>query len=324
MVNHLNNALMKKDFLLVSFSALLLIFSCTAADGQKVCGSPEKFKQTHRWQDLPGCTDNSDFSNQTGARTLMSRAKGQFRDFFETWEKGDIDHIRSNSGCTAYDFNAQDYWNSDPELVGAKPAYDELRQKVQSYMEWLPTIQDLWQRYFYAMTYIGAAKEGDMTYANEAVVMSKALQKAIAKAQERNVPDDFLMPGNGTIPAQTIGEIKTKIASYLGQANSSFEDAANIDNAKWEPFTKLLTGERLKFFNDTYRGGTNVFGRGGRYLDTPEEFDAASVMCTRTWGRSGILETWRIDCYTFRGDRQIGGPRSRSGYGTNTPPSAYQ
>ena len=54
---------------------LLLVVSATGFAQQKICGSVEKFNQTHRWQDLPGCTDNSDYSNQTGARTLMSRSR---------------------------------------------------------------------------------------------------------------------------------------------------------------------------------------------------------------------------------------------------------
>jgi hypothetical protein len=100
------------------------------------------------------------------------------------------------------------------------------------------------------------------------------------------------------------------------------EAAVEIDNAKWEPYTKLLAGDRLKFFNETYRIGTNVYGRGGKYLDKPEQFDTAPVMCTETNGKSGILDTWTVKCYSFSGDRQTGGPRVKSGYG-NTPNSAF-
>jgi hypothetical protein len=243
------------------FAFVLAAGAIGASAQQKVCGSVDKFNQTHRWQDLPGCTDNSDYSNQTGARTLMSRAKGQFKDFFETWEKGDWDHLKSNSNCTAYDFNAESYWNSDAELIRAKPAYDELRRTVERYMEWLPDLQNLWQRYFYAMTYIAEAKKGDMSYAKMAVDFSKDLQKAIAGVQSKGVLDELIMPASGTIPAQTLGEIKSKLSTYLGEANNSLKIAIDVDNAKWEPFTKLLTGDRLKFFNDSYRGGSNVFGR---------------------------------------------------------------
>lgn len=314
---------MKHLSISILFAACLLIVGAQNTPAQKVCGSVEKFNQTHRWQDLPGCTDDSDYSDQTGARTLMSRAKTGFRDFFQTWDKGDIDHIKWYAGCTGYMNNGDEYWASDPQLVRAKPAYEEVKRKAEQYLELLPTIQNLWQRYAYAMMYIDEAQKGDMQYAKMAVDSSKDLQTALADAG--NLPDDFVMPGSGTsVPASTIGEIKSKLATYLGQANKSLDNAVAIDNAKWAPFTKLLTGDRLKFFNDSYRGGTNVFGRGGQYLDTPEEFDTAMVMCTRTWGHSGIFETWRVDCWNFRGDRQVSGPRSQHGYGSHPPASAYQ
>ena len=315
--------------LYISILVLTFVFvagSNPASAQQKVCGSVDKFNQTHRWEDLPGCTESNDYSNQTGARTLMSRAKGAFRDFFELWEKGELDRVGgSNAGAALGYMNGGDsYWNSDPELVKAKPAYEEMKRKVQQYLDWLPLVTDLAQRYIYAMINLEEAKAGDMDRAKMAVSESKKLQTEIAKIQAKSVPDDFIVPGSGTVPASTIGEIKTKISQYLKEADGSMENAIKIDNAKWEPFTKLLTGDRLTFFNQTYRGGSNVFGRGGVYLDKPEQFDTATVMCTRTWGRSGIFETWRTDCYTFRGDRRISGPRSRSGIGTHTPASAYQ
>ncbi|HEX8246812.1 MAG TPA: hypothetical protein VF599_01405, partial [Pyrinomonadaceae bacterium] len=106
------------------------------------------------------------------------------------------------------------------------------------------------------------------------------------------------------------------------QADNSMENAVAIDNAKWEPYTKFLTGDRLKYFNETYRIGTNVYGRGGKYLDKPEQFDAAPVMCTVTTGRSGIYETWKVTCYSFQGDKKLGGARVKNGYGS-APNSAF-
>jgi hypothetical protein len=315
----------KPLYITLILAALLLTFSTVniSAQSQKICGSVEKFNQTHRWQDLPGCTDDGDDANQTGARNMMSRAKTGFRDFFQTWEKGDIDHIKWYASCTGYMNNGDHYWAADPQLAKAKPAFEEIKRKAEHYLELLPTIQNLWQRYAYAMMYIDEAKKGDMGYAQRAVDFSKDLQKALAASPR--LPDDFVMPGSGTsVPASTIGEIKSKLASYLGEANKSLEDAVAIDNAKWEPYTKLLTGDRLKFFNDGYRSGSKIFGRGGKYLHTPADFDTAAVMCTRTWGHSGIFETWRVDCWTFRGDKQISGPRSMRGYGNDTPPSAFQ
>jgi hypothetical protein len=312
-------------FLAATLTGFCGSFPALGADHEPICGSVQKFNQTHRWQDLPGCTEKRDHSNPTSAVTLLGRAKDAFKDFFETWEKGDMDHVDSYAGgCLVYTNGADDEWNSDPELVRAKPAFDEMKRKVERYLEWQPMVSELFQRYFYAMTWLGEAKNGELDSAAMAVREAKSLQKTIAEVQQKSVPDDFLIPGSGQIPAATIGEIKTRLASYLNQADSSMTEARKIDDAKWEPYTKFLTGDRLKFFNETYRIGTNVYGRGGKYLDTPAQFDSAPVMCTRSTGHSGLVETWRVNCYSFSGDRQVGGPRTHSGYGNTAPASAFQ
>lgn len=322
-----NEKILPVIFTFFSIITVFFIFGlskATAITDEPICGSIEKFNQTRRWQDLPGCTEKRDYENPTSAVTLLGRAKDAFKSFFETWEAGDFDRVDSNSGgCLGYMNNADEYWNSNPELVKAKPAYEEMKKKVQQYLEWLPLVQDLTQRYIYAKIWLKEANDGEIESADLAVSEAKDLQKTIAKVQQQNVPDDFVIQGSGEIPAATIGEIKAKLSSYLKQANGSKETAVAIDNAKWEPYTKLLSGDRLKFFNETYRIGTNVYGIGGKYLDKPEQFDIATVMCTQTWGRSGIVETWRVSCYSFRGDRQVAGPRTTSGYGNNTPASAY-
>jgi hypothetical protein len=320
----------KKLSIIFSIFLIMTIFfifgsSTASAKDEPICGSIEKFNQTHRWQDLPGCTEKRDYENPTSAVTLLGRAKDAFKSFFETWDAGDFDHVNSYAGgCLGYMNNGDEYWNSNPELVKAKPAYEEMKKKVQQYLDWLPLVQDLTQRYIYAKIWLKESNDGEMESADLAVSEAKDLQKTIAKVQKQNLPDDFLIQGSGEIPAATVGEIKAKLASYLKQASNSKENAVAIDNAKWEPYTKLLSGDRLKFFNETYRIGTNVYGVGGKYLDKPEQFDTANVMCTKTWGHSGIVETWRVSCYSFRGDRQVAGPRTKSGYGNNTPSSAYR
>lgn len=322
------NKLLRNIAILI-IPALLLLFGSLTASAQskpKVCGSVEKFNETGRWQDLPGCTDEFDTSNQTSAKSLMSRAKNSCREFFETWEKGNMDYIKSTGGdCTGLIVYAKEYWDSDPQLVKAKPAYEAIKRTVDKYFEWLPFINNLVQRYSYAMTYLEEAKKkGDIGTADISSDFVKDLKAALREAEENGVPDNAIIPGIGAVKSATIAEIKSNLNSYFKQANDTKIEAVEADRLKWEPYTKLLSGDRLKFFNETHRGGTKVFGRGGTILYEPADFDKAPVMCTRTWGRSGIVETWRVDCWSFSGDRQVSGPRSRSGYGTNTPASAFQ
>jgi hypothetical protein len=271
--------ILQKFKLLIAMILLPGIFSMIHAQ-EPVCGSPEGFNQTGRWQDLPGCTDERDYANPTSAKTLLGRAKDAFKGFFEAWERGEIDEADSYAAGTVEFMNgADEEWNSDPQLVRAKPAYEKMKRTVEQYLQWKPLVDDLFQDYMKAMMWLDKAKNGELDDAKTGLMFVRGLQNTIVRVQQKSVPDTFLIPGSGEIRAATIGEIKTRISVYLRQADSSMENAVAIDNAKWEPYTKFLSGERLKYFNETYRIGTNVYGRGGKYLDKPEEFDAAA----RSW-----------------------------------------
>jgi hypothetical protein len=304
---------------------LMLGFYSVSKAQDSICGSVERFNQTGRWQDLPGCTDARDYDDPTSAKTLLGRAKDAFKSFFEAWESGEVDEADSLSGgCLEFTNGADEDWNSNPQLANARPAYEKMKRTVEQYLKWKPFVADLFQDYVKTMTWIDESqKSGDLDDAKTAVRFAGDLQKTIAKVQQQNVPDSFLIPGSGEIKAATIGEIKTRLAAITKQASGSMETAVAIDNAKWEPYTKFLSGDRLKYFNETYRIGTNVYGRGGKYLDQPEQFDTAPVMCTRTSGQSGLLETWKVTCYSFQGDRQTGAPRVKTGYGSTAPASAF-
>jgi hypothetical protein len=311
--------------------ALILVALCCAAggaaqdEGAPLCGSVERFGQTGRWQDLPGCTGERDYEDQTSAKTLLGRAKDAFKSFFEAWEAGEVEQADSLSGgALGYMNDADDVWNSNPQLARAKPAYEKMKRTVEQFLKWKPFVADLFQDYVKTMTWIDESqKSGDLDDAKTAVRFAKDLQNTIAKVQQQSVPDSFLIPGSGEIPAATIGEIKTRLAQITKEAAGSMETAVAIDDAKWEPYTKFLSGDRLKYFNETYRIGTNVYGRGGKYLDKPEQFRAAPVMCTMTNGKSGILDTWKVTCYSFSGDKLVGGARVKSGYGASAPNSAF-
>lgn len=291
---------------------------------EPVCGSVEAFQRTHRWQDLPGCTEKRDYENPRSAVTLLGRAKDAFKDFFENWDKGDVDNAEhSVGGALSYMNGADDEWNSNPELVAAKPAYDEMRAKVKQYDEWAPIVRELSDHYFRTVTMIGEAKKGETNAAQVAQMDAKALKGVMDKATTAGVPETFIVPGIGEVKPATVAEIKSMIAPLIGEANKVVQKEKEADDAKWLPFTSQLGGDRLKFFNETYRGGTNVYGVGGRYLDTPEQFRTATVMCTSSFTTDQLIERWTVKCYSFRGNTRVSGPRVVSGYGS-TPSSAYR
>jgi hypothetical protein len=311
--------------ILVVMLVALMNAAAASAQSEPICGSLEAFNRTHRWQDLPGCTENRDYSDGRSPVTLFGRAKDAFKDFFENWDKGEIDAAQSAAGgALSYMNGADDTWASDPQLAAARPAYDEMRNKVRQYMEWSPLVEDLAQQYFKTVTWIGEARKGVDGAPELAKMNALDLQKSMEKASAANVPDSFIVPGIGEVKPATVAEIKQMIAPFIGQANAEVDKAQAAEEAKWRPYTSLLAGDRLKFFNETYRGGTNVYGTGGKYLDTPEEFRTATVMCTRSYTTDKVIEQWRVRCWSFRGNAQVSGPRVTTGYGSTAPPSAFR
>jgi hypothetical protein len=318
-------SLFSGTLLILAVMLVALASAMASPQSEPICGSLEAFNRTHRWQDLPGCTENRDYGNPTSPVTLFGRAKDAFKDFFENWEKGEIDAAQSAAGgALSYMNGADDEWSTIPELAAARPAYDEMRNRVQQYMEWAPLVEDLAQQYFKTVTWIEEARKGVPDSAGLAKSSALELQKSMEKAAAANVPDSFIVPGIGMVKPATVAEIKQMIAPFIGQANVEVEKEKAAEEAKWRPYTSLLGGDRLKFFNETYRGGTNVYGAGGKYLDTPEEFRTASVMCTRSYTTDRLIEQWRVKCWTFRGNTQVSGPRVTTGYGSTAPPSAFR
>lgn len=315
---------MKKLFLISILFIFPLLSAATARADDPICGSVEAFQRTHRWQDLPGCTEKRDYDDPRSAVTLLGRAKDAFKDFFENWEKGDIDEAEHNyAGVYVYMNGADDEWSANPELAAARPAYEELKRKVKQYEQWAPLVKELAQSYFNTVIMIGEARKGAQYAAETAQRDAKELKLVMDRAQRASVPDSFIVPGIGEVKPATVAEIRKMIEPLIGQANEVVQREKDADDAKWLPFTSQLAGDRLKFFNETYRGGTNVYGAGGKYLDTPAEFRTATVMCTETFTTDQLIERWSVRCWTFRGNSQVSGPRITRGYG-HAPPSAYR
>jgi hypothetical protein len=314
----------KKLFLISVLLIWPLLSARTTLADEPICGSVEAFQKSHRWQDLPGCTEERDYENPLSAVTLLGRAKDAFKSFFENWDKGEVDEAEhAVGGVYVYMNGADDEWNSNPTLAAARPAYEEMKQKVKQYMDWAPLVKELAQSYFNTVIMIDEARKGGQSAAATAQSNAKSLKQVMDRATRASVPESFIVPGIGEVRPATVAEIRKMIEPLIGQANEVVRLEKEADDAKWRPYTSQLGGDRLKFFNETYRIGTNVYGLGGKYLDTPAEFRAATVMCTQTFTTDQLIERWTVRCWSFRGNNQTSGPRITRGYGS-APASAYR
>ncbi len=105
------------------------------------------------------------------------------------------------------------------------------------------------------------------------------------------------------------------------------EVAARIkaeEEAKFAPYWKVLTADKRKVFDSTYKLGMNVYGPRGKLLTTPAQFKAAAVWFTYGVNRDGIQPRWETDRYKFKGMKQVGAVGGTSGVGDEPPTSAFK
>src|SRR5215210_7175616 len=182
----------KRFFLISAFLIFPFLPGVAARADEPICGSVESFQRSHRWQDLPGCTEKRDYDDPVSAVTLLGRAKDAFKAFFENWEKGDIDEAEHNyAGVYVYTSGADEDWNTNPELKAARPAYEEMKQKVKQYEQWSPLVRELAESYFKAVVMIEEARKGAQYAAETAQRDAQELKQVMDRAGRANVPESF-------------------------------------------------------------------------------------------------------------------------------------
>src|SRR4051812_43897761 len=105
----------------------LLIISCIKTEAQTNCGSVEKYKQTHQWEDLPGCVDGykEGKSDWDSPESLMSYAKVFFKNFYDMWNRNEMIKDGLHPETFVFDCEhfkhpgAKDKWDTDPKLIAA-------------------------------------------------------------------------------------------------------------------------------------------------------------------------------------------------------------
>ncbi|MBI3073729.1 MAG: PD40 domain-containing protein [Deltaproteobacteria bacterium] len=126
---------------------------------------------------------------------------------------------------------------------------------------------------------------------------------------------DFIKTDVGGIQSM-VDEMKKSIGGDVTKAVAKEEE-------KWKPFTSVLKGDRLAFFNDNHRRGTNVWGKGKTLIRTPSGFKKASLMCYYTIDRNGVTPRWETTCFKFKGNKK-GSPTIRNGWGDSPPSKAFR
>ncbi len=121
----------------------------------------------------------------------------------------------------------------------------------------------------------------------------------------------------------TISEAREMCVSVRDAGQKVFGDLTEAEEAQYEPFRKVLSGDKLNLYNDRLKK-YKLYGAGGKVLKTPEQYRDSPLWCTTGVDREGILPVWSVDCWHFKGMTKVGSVESRSGTGDEAPSSAFR
>ena len=120
----------------------------------------------------------------------------------------------------------------------------------------------------------------------------------------------------------TITEAREMCVQVRDAGQKVFGDLTAAEEAQYEPFRKILSGDKLRIYNDRLKS-YKVYGNGGTVLKTPEAYRDSALWCTSGVNRDGIVPVWSVDCWHFKGMAMVGSVTSKTGEGDDAPSSAF-
>jgi hypothetical protein len=143
--------------------------------------------------------------------------------------------------------------------------------------------------------------------------IDEALSKGLAASTEVETPKGKM----------TISQAREMCSAVRDAGQKVFGDLTAAEEAQYEPFRKVLSGDKLSLYNDRLKK-YKLYGDGGKVLKTPEAYRDSPLWCTTGVNREGIVPVWSVDCWHFKGMTKAGSVESRTGTGDEAPSSAFR
>jgi hypothetical protein len=169
--------------------------------------------------------------------------------------------------------------------------------------------------------YIADGTINQEAQAKGALTTSKFCVAKVDEALANGIPDSTVIEAGGA--KMTLAEGREMCVYVRETAQKVVEKQTAAEEAQYEPFRKLLGGDKLNVYNERLKR-YKLYGASGRVLRTPEDYRDSSLWCTSGVNRDGILPVWSVDCWHFQGMSKAGTVTSKSGEGDDAPSSAYR
>jgi hypothetical protein len=121
----------------------------------------------------------------------------------------------------------------------------------------------------------------------------------------------------------TIAQAREMCVKVRDAGQKVFGDLTAAEEGQYEPFRKVLSGDKLSLYNDRLKK-YKLYGFGGKVLKTPEDYRDSNLWCTTGVNREGIVPVWSVDCWHFKAMAKVGSVESRTGDGDQAPSSAFR
>ena len=143
--------------------------------------------------------------------------------------------------------------------------------------------------------------------------IDEALSKGLAASTEVETPKGKM----------TISQAREMCIAVRDAGQKVFGVLTAAEEAQYEPFRKVLSGDKLSLYNDRLKK-YKVYGVGGKELKTPEVYRDSALWCTTGVDREGIVPVWTVACWHFKGMSKVGSVETRTGSGDEAPSSAFR
>ena len=120
----------------------------------------------------------------------------------------------------------------------------------------------------------------------------------------------------------TITEARAMCVSVRDAGQKVFGDLTAEEEAQYEPFRKVLSGDKLSIYNERLKK-YKLYGAGGKVLKTPEDYSVSALWCTTGVNRDPVVPVWSVDCWHFKGMAMVGSVTTKTGEGDEAPSSAF-
>lgn len=121
----------------------------------------------------------------------------------------------------------------------------------------------------------------------------------------------------------TIGDARAMCIKVRDAGQKVFGELTAAEEAQYEPFRKVLSGDKLDLYNRRLKS-YKLYGLAGKVLRTPAAYRDSNLWCTTGVDREGIVPVWSVDCWHFQGMTKVGAVTTRTGAGDQAPSSAFR